>query len=96
MSNVFKSGSLELLEPSEPVQVCNGFALSFIPLFLLMLIYLRTQKENLQNDLLSSSGLCATPNYGNGTLEHILMEMYTADYSLRLFVHFNYSKYRAS
>ena len=27
VSNVFKSGSLNLLEPSEPVQACNGIAL---------------------------------------------------------------------
>jgi len=28
--NVFKSGNLNLMEPSGPVQACNGIALPFI------------------------------------------------------------------
>ena len=31
MPTVLKSGSLSLLEPSGPVQACNGIALSFLP-----------------------------------------------------------------
>jgi len=30
--------------------------------------------------LLSSPGLCVIPQYGNETVEYILMELYTADY----------------
>ena len=43
---VLKSGSLSLLEPSEPVQACNGIALPLLKfmctlyLFLLLLLYL--------------------------------------------------------
>ena len=35
MPTVLKSGSLSLLEPSWPVQACNGLALP-LPLFLIM------------------------------------------------------------
>jgi hypothetical protein len=33
MPIVLKSGSLNLLEPSGPVQACNGIALPFLPLY---------------------------------------------------------------
>ena len=33
MPIVLKSGNLNLLEPSGPVQACNGIALLFLPLF---------------------------------------------------------------
>jgi hypothetical protein len=41
---VLKSGSLNLLEPSGPVQACNGFALLLLlPVFLSMLLLLRSK-----------------------------------------------------
>ena len=39
MPTVLKSGSLNLLEPSGPVQACNGNALPFKPLFNFYIIY---------------------------------------------------------
>ena len=35
MPIVLKSGSLNLLEPSGPIQACNGIAVSFIPVIIL-------------------------------------------------------------
>jgi hypothetical protein len=41
--NVFKSGILNLLKPSGPVQACNGIALSFSRLYVFM-VWRRTDK----------------------------------------------------
>ena len=43
MPNVLKSGSLNLLEPSWPVQACNGIALP-LPLFLASFVVIAVLK----------------------------------------------------
>jgi hypothetical protein len=48
---VLKSGSLNLLEPSEPVQACNGIILS-LPLPLLFYMDLRTNRNFIPTSLL--------------------------------------------
>jgi len=43
---VLKSGSLNLLEPSGPVQACNGIALPFTLPYLLQTVYTATTQTD--------------------------------------------------
>jgi len=47
-----KSGSLNLLEPSEPVQACNGIALP-LPIYVLRMFFTNAVKKHIDQALIT-------------------------------------------
>ena len=69
MPSVLKCGSLNLLEPSGPVQACNGIALPFLPLIYSFIHSFTTDAKFAYCVSFSGTGRQNTQNLGPYVLE---------------------------